>query len=86
MALRLGPTKWGFSQEAAVKVCRWEPETRIHSLQTALSARCQMEAKQDPGGLRPPQGHPEAYPQAIWWLTGRHPDALVITHIWNGLC
>ena len=33
------------------------------------------EAKKDQGGLRPPRGHPECYPEAIWWPTGRHPEA-----------
>src|ERR1035437_4329746 len=30
---------WSFSQEVAANVGRWEPETRINSLQTAVSAR-----------------------------------------------
>ena len=64
-------------QEVAANVGRWEPETRINSLQTAVSARRlgvnggEEGPRRVTATPRPPRGHPEA----IWWLTGRHPEA-----------
>ena len=51
---------WSFSQEVAANVGRWEPETRINSLQTAVSARRLgvNGGKEGPGGTKAGYGHP----------------------------
>jgi hypothetical protein len=59
MALRYGPTKWSFSQEVAATVGRREPETRLHSLPTAVSAR-RLGVNGGQEGPRWVKGHPEA--------------------------